>query len=295
MYHAPVPPGDQWALRHLPFYGRWFRFLMTFPGIAMGMEPTGSIPTTRRQRRRDQRRPTRSAGELLSAWMHSVLAERPDLIDKSTPDYPPLGKRVLQDNGSWLRCLMQAQRRAGAHRASSASCPRASSPSTARCTRPTSSATPRDSSTTTSWPPWRSPDATASRCREQWGDEATAYLGITMPNFPNLFCMYGPGTNLAAGASLFYHSEFQSHYAHGRHPPRLVARARTIEVTQEAHDDVRRAVSAGDRRSWCGRTRPSPTATTRTRQGKVYTLSPWPLDNYWYWTRSVDLADYVIT
>ena len=49
--------------------------------------------------------------------------------------------------------------------------------------------------------------------RDQWGDEPTAYLGITVPNFPNLFCIYGPGTNLASGASLFYHSEFQVHYA----------------------------------------------------------------------------------
>ena len=39
MYHATVPPGDRWAQRHLPFYGRWFRFIMTFPGIAVGIEP----------------------------------------------------------------------------------------------------------------------------------------------------------------------------------------------------------------------------------------------------------------
>ncbi len=37
-YHAPVPPGDEWAMRHLPFYGRWFRFLMLYPGIGLGTE-----------------------------------------------------------------------------------------------------------------------------------------------------------------------------------------------------------------------------------------------------------------
>ena len=30
-----------------------------------------------------------------------------------------------------------------------------------------------------------------------WQDDPRAYLGITMPGFPNLFCLYGPGTNLA--------------------------------------------------------------------------------------------------
>ncbi len=38
LYHTPVPDGDAWALRHLPFYGRWYRFVMTFAGIAAGME-----------------------------------------------------------------------------------------------------------------------------------------------------------------------------------------------------------------------------------------------------------------
>ena len=31
-YHRRVPEGDRWAMRHLPFYGRWFRFLTFYPG-----------------------------------------------------------------------------------------------------------------------------------------------------------------------------------------------------------------------------------------------------------------------
>ena len=38
LYHAKVPPGDRWAMLHLPFYARWFRFVMLYPGIAMGTE-----------------------------------------------------------------------------------------------------------------------------------------------------------------------------------------------------------------------------------------------------------------
>ena len=25
-YHEPVPDGMKWAIRHLPYFGRWFRF-----------------------------------------------------------------------------------------------------------------------------------------------------------------------------------------------------------------------------------------------------------------------------
>ena len=72
---------------------------------------------------------------------------------------------------------------------------------------------------------------------DQWGDEPTAYLGITMPNFPNLFCIYGPGTNLAFGASLFYHSEFQVHYALEAIRETLASGALSCEVRAEAHDE----------------------------------------------------------
>ena len=97
--------------------------------------------------------------------------------------------------------------------ASRRSSPRASSPPTACSARSTSSATPRASATTTSCGRCTSPGKGGVTLREQWGDEPTAYLGITVPNFPNLFCLYGPGTNLAHGASLIFQSECQVNYA----------------------------------------------------------------------------------
>src|ERR1700750_985091 len=39
---------------------------------------------------------------------------------------------------------------------------------------------------------------------DEWGHGPAAYLGITVKHFQNLFCLYGPGTNLAHGASLIY-------------------------------------------------------------------------------------------
>ncbi|WP_431896298.1 flavin-containing monooxygenase [Nonomuraea sp. bgisy101] len=38
---------------------------------------------------------------------------------------------------------------------------------------------------------------------EQWKDGAEAYLGITVPNFPNLFLLYGPNTNLGHNSIVF--------------------------------------------------------------------------------------------
>ena len=44
---------------------------------------------------------------------------------------------------------------------------------------------------------------------EVWRDGATAYLGIGVPGFPNLFCVYGPNTNLG-GSSIIGMMEAQA-------------------------------------------------------------------------------------
>ena len=38
---------------------------------------------------------------------------------------------------------------------------------------------------------------------EQWYGGAEAYLGISVPNFPNLFLLYGPNTNLGHNSIIF--------------------------------------------------------------------------------------------
>ena len=35
---------------------------------------------------------------------------------------------------------------------------------------------------------------------EEWGDLARAYLGLTVPGFPNMFLLYGPNTNGGTGS-----------------------------------------------------------------------------------------------
>jgi cation diffusion facilitator CzcD-associated flavoprotein CzcO len=46
---------------------------------------------------------------------------------------------------------------------------------------------------------------------EVWAGGARAYLGMTVPNFPNVFVMYGPNTNLGAGSIIYMH-ERQARY-----------------------------------------------------------------------------------
>jgi 4-hydroxyacetophenone monooxygenase len=130
--------------------------------------------------------------------------------------------------------------------------------------------------------------------RDQWGDEPTAYLGITAPNFPNLFCVYGPGTNLAHSASLFFHSEFQVTHALDAIRAVLTSGARSIEVRKDVHDEYaewhHREIS---QLVWA---HPSIAHSHyKNPAGEVYTLSPWSIDHYWELTRELDEKDYDLT
>lgn len=75
----------------------------------------------------------------------------------------------------------------------------------------------------------------------QWADGAHAYLGMYVPNFPNLFVTYGPNTNLGGG-SIIYMLEAQA-----RHMRQALDRLKagsftTVEVTDEAEESYDREI-----------------------------------------------------
>jgi len=290
LYHAAVPPGDEWALRHLPFYGRWYRFIMTFAGIAMGIEPYRIDPAHDDPTHRSINAANARRADALLASMRSLVVGRPDLIEKVLPDYPATGKRILQDDGTWLRCLQRPN----------VEIVRNSIERIVEDGIITADGTHFPADVICYATGFRHNDfldslrVTGRRgisLRDQWGDEPTAYLGITMPNFPNLFCVYGPGTNLAAGASLFYHAEFQVHYALEVIHETLASGARWSEVRADAHEEYANRYQAEiGQLVW---SHPSiEHSHYKNSQGKVFTLSPWPLDLYWEWTRHVERGDY---
>ena len=67
-----------------------------------------------------------------------------------------------------------------------------------------------------------------------WRDGASAYLGLGMPGFPNLFCIYGPNTNLG-GSSIIGMMEAQAGW--------IAQVARRIADTDHRTFEVRREVA----------------------------------------------------
>ena len=42
---------------------------------------------------------------------------------------------------------------------------------------------------------------------ERWKGDARAYLGMTVPGFPNFFTIYGPNTNIVVNGSIIFFSK----------------------------------------------------------------------------------------
>ncbi|MCU1373459.1 MAG: putative flavoprotein involved in transport, partial [Actinomycetia bacterium] len=291
-YHAKVGPGVTWAMRHLPFYGRWYRFLIFWPASGRSIEKSKIDPSWA-----DQQRAVNDTNELtrqmFTDWITSQVQD-PELLAKVIPDYPATGKRTLQDNGSWLQALQRDN---------------------VELVRDGIDHVERDAIVTVDgvrhevdlivcatgfqvnkflWP-MEIVGRDGVVLSEQWdgGEEASAYLGITVPNFPNFFCLYGPGTNLAHGGSLIFHSECEMRYISGCLDILVSGGRRSMDVRKDVHDayDERHQAEINST-VWA-----SPAikhSFYKNRSGRIRSLSPWPLADFWSWTRTPDAEEYVI-
>ena len=290
-YHEAVGPGVQWALRHLPFYGRWYRFLLFWPGCDKGLAAAYVDPEYP-----DQQKAVSEINEItrimFTEWITSQVGDDAELQAKVVPDYPATGKRTLQDNGSWLRTLtrdnVELVRTGIDHIESDAVI-------TADGRRYGADVIVYATGFHANkmlWPMTiRGGDGEI--LSERWGERPSAYLGMTVPGYPNFFCMYGPGTNLAHGGSLIFHSECQMRYITECLELLIAGGHRSLEPRADVATDWHERSQAEMRKLvW---SQPSVKHSFyKNSLGEVHILSPWRLVDYWSWTREPNPEDFVI-
>ena len=145
---------------------------------------------------------TRSVGEgndqlrqLLTEALEALYPERPDLLEKALPQYPPAAKRIIVDDGTWAATL---------HR-----------DNVTLTTTGIDKIVPEGVVTVdgelhefdvllygTGFQPSKflTPMKVVGKggvdLHGRWDGDARAYLGVTVPGFPNFFMLYGPNTNI---------------------------------------------------------------------------------------------------
>ncbi len=288
-YHAAVGPGMKWALRHLPFYGRWYRFLLFWPGCDKGLAVAKVDPAWEPQQR-SVSETNDFARMMFTEWIKSQLEDRPDLIDKVVPDYPATGKRTLQDNGSWLATLKRPNVelvRGGVARLESDGV--VDSHGVKHFADVVVFATGFRANDLLL--PMKITGRGGADLRAHWGTRPRAYLGMTVPGFPNFFMLYGPSTNLASGGSLIFHSECQVRYVTQCLQLLAERHAAAMEPRPERYDDWYARTQA-EMRTMVWASPHIEHSFYKNADGEVNGLSPWRLVDYWSWTRTVNAEDY---
>lgn len=291
LYYQPVGEGVAWALEHLPFYDRWYRTLVAYAVT------DGAISATRIDPEWDGGDESVSEMNALSrAFFLATYEEHvddPELLARLTPDYPCLGKRTLQDDGTWFRTLQRDN--------------------VELVRDPIDAITPHGVRTADGVErradvlvyatgfvvprmiyPLRLVGRGGAELDDLWGEAPAAYLGITVPRFPNLFLMYGPGTNAVNGTSLFFQSECWMRYILGCIDRLIADGARAMEPREEVHEDYdRRTKEELTHMVW---SHPSiKHSYYKNSRGELHTVQPWRVVDYWRWTRTPDPDDYVFS
>jgi len=124
--------------------------------------------------------------------------------------------------------------------------------------------------------------------QETWKSGAQAYLGLTVPGFPNLFLMYGPNTNLGHNSILFM-IECQTAY--------ILDCLRQMRSLDLRYIDVRSDVSDGFNAELQAKLAGSVWAQTdhswyKTADGKITNNWSGPTLTYWWRTRHANLRHY---
>ncbi len=287
MYHEGVPDAVNWASKHIPYYLDWFRFGL-FWAASDGFhhtlkmdpkwgDPEHSLNAENAQMRKD-----------LIAYATAELGERTDLLEKTIPDYPPFGKRMLRDN-DWYKMLCRDNVELFAGDVDRIEADGVVAGGEKYPADVIVLATGFEAHRMLAPMDIRGRDGRS--LRDEWGeDDPRAHLGITVPGYPNFFLLYGPNTNLAHGGSAFFHSECQVRYICDALREMLEHGWDELEVRQEPFEAYNAKVDAEHRNMvW---SHPGVTSWYKNAGGRVVMNSPWRLAVYRQFTAAIDLDEY---
>lgn len=289
-YHEDVPEGFKWLLDNVPYYDKWYRFFLFWtttegflPMVKSDPSWNGS-PGAVSQANAELR-------EMVGQYLAAQVADRPDLVDRVVPGYPIGGKRAVLDNGVWLGALKRSN--------------------VELVTDKVTAITPKGVVTAdgvehevdviiygtgfqaSNFLSFYKVKGRAGRdLHDSWGGDARAYLGMTVPGFPNFFLIYGPNTNIVVNGSIIFFSECAVRYILGC--LRLLAEtgAAAMEVKPGVHDAFNVKVDEANK-GWAWGS-PHVTSWYKNAFGRVSQNWPFGLIDYWRATLAPNPDDFVL-
>jgi 4-hydroxyacetophenone monooxygenase len=288
-YHDDLPADLCWLMAWIPDYARWDR-LVQFWRMHEGLLPAAVVDPEWPDQHRSMSMLNEMVRQLLTAHLEEAFPD-PELRAKMIPPYPPLAKRIVRDNGSWPTALQQSH--------------------VSVITEPITMITEKGIRTTDGvdhevdviiygtgftasefLTPMRVFGTGGVELHDRWDGDARAYLGLTVPEFPNLFLLYGPNTNIVINGSIIYFSECEVHYLTEAIRMLLEGGHRSLDCRPDVHDAYNERIDTANRSMVWGAAEVN--SWYRNAKGRVAQNWPFSLLEYWEQTRQPNPNDYIV-
>jgi 4-hydroxyacetophenone monooxygenase len=201
---------ERWLFANLPLYRAYYRFSIFLTRVigqlsAVVVDPDYP-PTERAVSAENEQLRT-----MLAEYLVQQAGERADLATTLLPDYPPGAKRIVRDDGTWVATLKRANVELVTDKVERVD----------ESGVWTSSGAHIDADVILFGTGFAASDfltpmtvtgVGGKDLHADWGVDACAYMGLTVPDFPNLFCLYGPNTNTLVHGNLVFFIECQAAY-----------------------------------------------------------------------------------
>jgi 4-hydroxyacetophenone monooxygenase len=287
-YHDPVAPGMLELFERIPYYAQWYRCWLLMPllhgALAAATVDPGYPPTEQAVSAAND-----ALRQTLTDYLRRSFAARPGLLPGVVPRYPAGAKRMLRDNGAWPAALMRDN--------------------VALVTETIAGIEPEGIRTADGQlheadvivyatgfqaseflHPMKIFGSDGTELADNWSGDARAYLGTTVPRFPNLFLLYGPNTNLAVHGSIIFFSECEVAYVLDALRELLATGGRWMDVRADVHDKYNEEIDAANAlRAWGW----SGVSTWyKNRFGRSAQNWPFTVLEFWRRTKHVNHDDY---
>ncbi|MDH3683790.1 MAG: NAD(P)/FAD-dependent oxidoreductase [Acidimicrobiia bacterium] len=288
-FRREVPEPLRFLMREVPIYQAWYRVRLgwTFNDrlhSALQRDPDWEHPERSLNAANDAHR------AFFTRYVETELGERIDLLDKVLPTYPPFGKRMLMDNG-WYRMLRNPK-------VELVDDPIARIETDRVVTETGEEYEAEILVIATGFDVLRfitTFDAVGREgrtLREVWEDDnARAYLGTVVPEFPNFFTLYGPNLQPGHGGSLIFVIEMQMRYIMDLITKMVAGDVGSVEIRPEVHHAYNEGVDAAhENMVW---THPGMSTYYRNDRGRIVVNSPYRNVDFFDMTSEADLDEYL--
>ncbi|MGH9301744.1 MAG: flavin-containing monooxygenase, partial [Acidimicrobiales bacterium] len=287
-YHAGPAPGLRWLLGRVPSYSSWDR-LWLFWRTHEGLLPMVIVDSQWDDGGRSVSALNDVVRQLFTAHLESEFPDA-ELLKKVLPQYPPGAKRVVRDDGSYSAALAR--------------------PDLELITESIDCITEGGVRTRDGVDhdvdviiygtgfqashflmPMTVTGLGGVDLHQRWDGEARAYLGLTVPGFPNFFMLYGPNTNIVINGSIVYFSECGAHFILECIRTLLESEHRTMECRKDVHDAYNERIDVSNKEMAWGAS--DVHSWYKNASGRVAQNWPFSLLEYWLQTNRPDPADFV--